>query len=360
MPNNMEFEQADPTTYKAIWAMFRENGEPVDDLEAFITLFHTLFQKNPYSIHYQLIGKQDDRIVAHEAMVPFSYRIAQQNYIGGLLCNLLIEQHYRSLTAFFSLESHILKHYPLAHIDFSFTLVNRKSVLKLHFAAGYKKIGDLPIYVKPYRIENIMKQHLKNTLLRPLLAPFAFIGNKLLQLYPFYTSSARFEIIPAKEFPEDINTMISARLHDFPITAHRSAAILNWRFTQLAHRHYQIFFIREKQKEDILGYIVLRRMNMKDIDVLAVVDFLFPLERKDVGKTLLGFIHRFAIKQRVDAVAVLLNPHSPYKKFLQRFGCVRSPESFTLIFHHPQNNHIHIGEEDFRNWHITWFEHDYV
>ena len=110
----------------------------------------------------------------------------------------------------------------------------------------------------------------------------------------------------------------------------------------------------------MLGYVVLRFMRMFEFDVLAIVDILYPSERRDVGSALLSKIHDLALKTRADMAVCLLNPHSPFLPVLKRQGFLKTPEGFSLIVHEPEDGGVQFKPGSFKQWHPTWFDHDYV
>jgi len=42
---------------------------------------------------------------------------------------------------------------------------------------------------------------------------------------------------------------------------------------------------------------------------------------------------------------------------LKRYIYLKTPESFSLVFHEPKEA---LPDFDFEKWHLTWFDHDYV
>ena len=101
-------------------------------------------------------------------------------------------------------------------------------------------------------------------------------------------------------------------------------------------------------------------MDMQGFDTLALVDLVFPPERPEVGHSLLAAAHRVAVAARVDMAVCMLNPHSPLLPALRRCGYLEAPEAFTLMVHVPPQSPARLDENLFRQWHLTWFDHDYV
>ena len=96
------------------------------------------------------------------------------------------------------------------------------------------------------------------------------------------------------------------------------------------------------------------------LNSLALVDILFLPVDKDTAKALLGAVHYQALKERVDLTSLIINPSSSMLKYLMRFGFIKTSESFTVVVNEPRNKEHEFNKKNFHNWHITWFDHDYV
>ena len=160
------------------------------------------------------------------------------------------------------------------------------------------------------------------------------------------------------KFDPDIDQFLLKVRKHFPYCAVRDSAILNWRFVDSHKKTYQILIVKEQG--GIIGYVVLRRMKMKQFNVLAIVDILFSPERGDAGKALLNAVHETAVELNVDMSSCMLNPHDPLYPTLQGSGYFKTPETFSLFIHEPKGTRPHFNTNSFVKWHLTWFDNDAV
>lgn len=333
-----------------------EQESHVDNAE-FAAWWKWLYKKNPYSIQKVLIGvDEEDNVVAHMAMVPFKYLKKGQFQMGGLICQLMVAEEFRKELLFMQMELRILKEYKDTGIDFAYGLLNRPKVLNAHLALGFCQLGILPVYARPYKLGRITSNFFKSKILNAFIKPFVFFLHPFLRIrwYP----SSKLEINEVKRFDSDIDGLCKNIQRSFSCSALRNSEILNWRFTHLSEREYQIIIARDEGA--VVGYVVLRRMMMKGIQTMVIVDILFSPDRSDVGKALLNSVHMKAVRSNVEISACLLNPHSPLLPILKKFGFLKTPESFSLIAHKSNDPRVANKECSFDEWHITWFDHDLV
>lgn len=332
-------------------------GDGCDKLQNVASIFRWLFQNNPHSIQQVLVGVDNqERIVAHYAVVPFQLIKGGATLLGGLPCKLVVAEDFRKTLLFRDLELTLLKQYKSAGLDFLYAPVAKARVLTAHLALGFQSLGVAPVYARPYQLRRLITHFIRSKALCMVLQPLFWLVDRLLRLN--WRRCGKIEVIEADRFDAGMNSCLEKLQRQFDICAIRTSSILNWRFADFPHRDYQILIA--KDGGDMLGYAVLRFMRMFEFDVLAIVDILYSSERRDAGYALFRKIHDLALKIRADLSVCLLNPDSPFLPTLKRHGFLKTPEGFSLIVHEPEGGDVKFKPGSFEQWHLTWFDHDYV
>ena len=326
--------------------------------EEYIAFWNSLIKNNP-SLTPQILvaANEQGEIVAHYAMVPFWFFKDGELLIGGFLCQLMVHEEYRQELIFPLMERKFLKDYKALGFNFTYSLGNREQVVKAHLSFGFRKIGDLPVYAKPYKLTGIARRRIKSNILNSVLIPGLYIAEKLLRLKKT-SGQGDLDATEISEFDSGIDRFLAEVQRHFPYTALRNSTILNWRFAGSSAIKYWILVTKEKG--NIIGYAVLRRMEMNRFDVLAIVDILFSPDRIDIGKSLLNAVHKIALQLNVEMSACLLNPYDPLCPVLKKCGYFKTPEKFSLFVHEPKGTKPHFSEDSFDKWHLTWFDNDSV
>jgi predicted N-acetyltransferase YhbS len=326
--------------------------------EEYISFCNSFIKNNPCLIQQVLVAANEQgEIVAHYAMVPFKFLKDGESLVGGFLCQLMVHEEYRQELIFPRMELKFLKNYKSLGYNFAFSLGNREKVVKAHLSFGFSKIGAFPVYAKPYKLAAIARRRIKSNILNAVLMPCLFIAEKLLQLKRSL-GKGDLTVSEISRFDSSIDKFLAKVQRHFPYSALRNCAILNWRFTGSPSVAYRILV--SKEEENIVGYAVLRCMEMNRFDVLAIVDILFSPDRIDVGKSLLNAVHKIAVELNVEMSACLINAHDPMCPILKKYGYFKTPETFSLFVHEPKGTRPHFSENSFDKWHITWFDNDAV
>lgn len=326
--------------------------------EEYVSFWNSLIRSNPCLIQQVLVAvTEQGEIVAHYAMVPSRFLKEGELLLGGFLCQLMVHEEYRKELIFPRMELKFLKDYKELGFNFAFSLGNRKKVVEAHLSFGFCKIGDLPVYAKPCKLRGIVRRRIKSNILYAAMTPGLFIVETLLRLR---TTSDKEELSTTEisQLDPEIDQFLAEVQRHFPYSALRNSAILNWRFAGSPAVKYRILVT--KDEGIIIGYAVLRRMEMNRFDVLAIVDILFSPVRIDAGKSLLNAVHKIALQLNVEMIACLLNSYDPLCPVLKKCGYLKTPETFSLFVHEPKGTTHHFSEDNFNKWHLTWFDNDAV
>jgi hypothetical protein len=354
----MKFRIATEEDIIKIWEFFKiyQFTEENITVNEFIKFSKSMYFHNPSSKHYQIVTEEDDQIIAHEAVIPLQYNFYDKELTLGLGSNTLIHEKHRQMLLFLQMQSYFFKNYLQYKINFTYGLVTRQDVLKVHLKTGYKKIGDVYVYARPYKVKKILNKTFKNIIIQifsTFISPFADLF-----LSFFIGSLGDIKVKEEKLFKSDWDSILEKHNKQFKISGIRNSKILNWRFNTLDYRNYILFAAYDKN--EYKGYVVIRKMKMQEFSSLAIVDLLCDKEDKNTFNSIIKKVHEYALEQKVDLVSTILSPHSSYLSLFKSKLFIKTPEFFTLVADQPKPSDLNISAELFKDWHINWFDHDFV
>ena len=356
----MKIRDARDDDHPAIARVADESDLLLDELTttSFPGMLAWLYANPPSRIRLQFVAEHDGAVVAHYGAVPFAYKLLDERCIAGFASNLVIDRAHRAGMLFLSLQSYLQREYRKKNFRFVYGLITRPSVLEPHLRMGWKKLGTVPVYAKPFNVGAVAAPYLTHPAARALAyAPLKLAGAVWRAASSGSAKDVVVEEIPA--FGADADAFLAAFMAGRDITAVRDRETLNWRFASYADRTYRIFVARRRGA--VAGYVVTRRMKLKHLSALALVDIAFDPADRAAGAALMRRCDREAARGRVDVAATIINPASPFTASLRRAGYLTTPETFTLVVHAPKDAPPPAFDERlFARWHLTWFEHDYV
>lgn len=359
----MNIRQAEHRDISNIRDLFHRNqfSDPSLRAEDFEKCYCWLFRDNPAAVQFSLVADHEGTLLAHTGMMPIRYQSTSGELVGGLGSNLVVDEAARKGMLFFQLQSKYLREYSKANISFAYGLVNKGPVLETHLRTGYTRVADLPVLARPYRFSKLVQHVFPNPLLSILCRPFVWVADRLVAC-SYVRVDKRIDIQEIIRFDKDADDFLQRQMKLLDFAAVRTRETLNWRFVNPEFRGYKLFAAYENAK--MLGYVVIRLMDMRQFKTLAVVDLLVENGREDVARALLVKVHQLAKEFRVDLATTMVPIGSKLQKYFSRFGYLKTPEQFTLIIAQPKGKAVLDIPEIVRNfskkWYITWFDHDFV
>lgn len=354
----MNFRPAIDGDFEVIACLAKENElllEGLGEIE-FQKMMRWLYVMPPLGKRLQIVCEDQGGLVAHYGGVPIQLKMDDSILLGVLASNLVISKHARKKSPFIPLQSQFTKEYQASGYSFAYGVITRQGVLEPHMRMGWKRVGDISIYVRPINFVQLLNKFIKNKALQILAKIPILLAGKLFNLLTRINSGSVL-VQKIVTFDNSFSRFLDAWNGSQKISALRTVEILNWRYCAFKSRQYQIF--SAKKNGEVTGYMVLRVMQMKQFYAVALVDLLALNGDKETASALINECLNFSKKIKVDVVATPLTPHHPFAKLFMRFGFIKSPEKFTLVTHTPKGT-INLSKDRFSDWFINWFDHDFV
>jgi len=274
-----------------------------------------------------------------------------------LASNLVVDKNYRKQSPFFSLQKEFIKSYHAKGYSFAYGAITREGVLNPHLRMGWKSLGLLHVYIRPTSLNYIFSKYVNN----PLISGLARFPLQLVQKMwdiIFFLRKKNIQVVEEAIFDNSMSTLLDDWMKKNKICSDRSVEILNWRFSENKDRNYRIYIAYINGLP--AGYLVARLMPMKQFLSVALVDLVLFKEDKYVFNALMKQCLSFAHDSKADLIASALTDHDSLKSYFYRSGFFRSREKFTIVGHFPKNGDLKFSEFHFSDFHINWFDHDYV
>ncbi|MBV8716025.1 MAG: GNAT family N-acetyltransferase [Chloroflexi bacterium] len=334
-----------------------EPDDPVTSDE-YARTWRWLHQANPTGRSKVLIGVDSaGEVVGHVALVPFAFFADGTECTAGFPCQLMVDERLRRTLLYPQMVKQLFREYPEAGFDCAYAQIVRPRVLQSNIALGFKPLGGLPVYVRPYRIARPIREALPAIAAGPIDIA-GEVANAILRLRVPWPRRGIL-VRPLERFDTRVEPLCRSLREGPTFRARRSTEILNWRFIDPPDRVYQV--LGAWAGGDLIGYAATRRMLMQGFDVLAVVDLVVrPAFATPAARALLQAIHARASNLGVELSACMLSPHDPLKLRLFEAGFLPSPERFTLVVHEPAGRVSHVSADSFPRWRVSWFDHDFV
>jgi len=342
----------------AIYALYREvEPEHQISLEDYSAWWRWLFVWNPAGRGLALGGFQEDgACVGHVAATPFAYRVDGRDVTVGFPCKLMVAESHRKSLLYPSLVRRLLKSYPDRGMDLCLAPVTRPRVLEANLALGFKKSAEMSVLARPLRVAPLARE-LAPQMLQPLSSVAGIFGPLLRPRWGLRVSSD-ISVEETKTFENLEDLLHRCEVNRPSIAPRRSGSMLAWRFDPRLRRGYRVLVASKCGRA--IGYAAIRPMPMLSFNAMGIVDIDWDTTEPEAGHALLSEIHRQSVAAGVDLIAALAAPSGPHGKLFRQAGYLKTPASFTWVFHGTPLGGASLSNRRSDEWADGWIAHDFV
>lgn len=359
MIESFQIREARDVDHHEISNLAERNGLLLDGLtpEIFRRSLRRLHTNSVVDKRLQLLAHCSQGVIAHYGGISFNMKFYGNKLSAVLASNLVVDKDYRMQSPFFALQKEFIKSYPLKNYSFAYGAITREGVLNPHLRMGWKSLGTLRVYIRPIALNSIFSKLINI----PMISTAVKFPLKLIQLLwdlIYYHHQKMVKIEEVTSFDDSISFLLDDWMKKKKICSERSVESLNWRFSNFEDRDYRIFVSQKNSTPS--GYLVARLMPMKQFLCIAIVDLVVLNDDKTSFNALMKKCFSIAREEKADLVASALTDHDILKNSFHRAGFFTSKEKFTIVGHFPKNGFINLSNFNFADFHMNWFDHDYV
>jgi GNAT superfamily N-acetyltransferase len=328
-------------------------GTPVESKAHYLWKFQE-FPATPPS--YQYVGSEHSGLVGYYAALPFRYTIGNTIYKCGMVCDVMTHPERRGKGIFTEIGRYAVEAMRQEGLGFTTGYPVRSEVIPGHLKVGWRIVQKMYVYVRPVGARSLLP-----SILRPV-APIANIMIRGIQVWshmnpPRYTSETLSRdtffsrVSTHSEYEHFLATWVAqqdnALIKDLPF--------LRWRTGAPTAEYY---FLSLRFEGHLVGLAIARPTRLKEIETLAVLDFMVLDEHLPGCRALHSGLSKLAQAKGKDLVACMTSVKWA-KAYRFAGSCyVRTSAIFSLIVKKLQPE---ISDESLYNekrWHTFWIDSD--
>lgn len=263
------------------------------------------------------------KLIGTISLMPRTVLINGKPLKAGILGDFMVHEKHRVFGLPFELPKRMIEQ-TLGHgIDFIYTIPNPKSE-KIFEHLGQTNRKDLWTYARPIQSRSFLEHGLPGPLAK-LLAPMADLGLSALGKMGGGVKGYRVE--EKSSIDSSFDRLFQKMLADSSgYLVDRNSKYLTWRYLNNPTYSCRILVLRNKNTEELSGYIVFS-LDRGRLEILDLV-WLKP----DVPGTMLKELIRLAGRERAKGIYFIAGMNSPTLKQVRRNGFWNLKEKATCFF----------------------------
>ena len=307
------------------------------------------------SCEYIATDKQSN-IIGYYAAIPYRYDVNGTILFAAMVCDVMTGVKARGKGIFTKLGQYSIDSLRKKNFHFSTGYPIRPEVIPGHLRVGWVIPFKLPMYGKLFRFDHFLAN--KNM---AYLTSFANLilrtVNVLFSINIRFNNKISTEIYYSTQL-RDINGLedyFTKLCDEIPIYLKKDIEFLSWRLGAPSSE-YNIIILREKG--DIIGHSISRRVIKQKIPCLGIIDIGFMKGYEKYAATLFSKCEEIALNQGAEMALVMLGKKWAKKYNMFFNGYFKTPFTFSFIINRLNN---FISDEllfDSNNWNLMWIDSD--
>jgi GNAT superfamily N-acetyltransferase len=312
------------------------------------------FVENPDGKAFIYIVEIGDKIVGHFADIPRRFSVEGETVLGTLSLDLMVHPDFWRKGAFSELGKYAARRVQKENGLFMTAYPIREQTIKGLKKIGWEEIVELPVLVYPIRFRGIVSRYLRFPGLGFILGGMARIVHLLLFRWKGRNQRLKeVEIDQVHEIDGAFDRFLEKASSFTSVMGIRDRRFLTWRYFKHPTRSYTLY--RARKAGEMMGYIVLRKVDLLQFNSAVIVDLL--ASDGEVLEALVGKGIEWSHGEGADLLAFMVPGSHPSCEQLKSLGFLQSLKSFLfMIYPHARENELLQPGK----WYVTWGDTDVI
>jgi hypothetical protein len=338
--------------------LFRESfpGEPVGVFDRFIHWIET----SPSGPGVQLVVCDGKKIVSSLSFLKQTITGFDKTYTAFLASTAMTDVEYRGKGIYKNLTRLAFKELPKHGGDFIFGYTIQDLVLRTEMKLGYTLIGDSAVLAFPLSPEKILP---KLPYLNWLGAWINGIVSSASRFYLRFKSIKIQEdtsiiVHEVNEFPKELESVSETKKIISQYEVLKDSIHLNWKYRDFFRTQEQHRFVIAKKYNQIVGWGVCGKMDLKGLNGLALLDAsAIPEFEEEILTAIIKHQIHLANEMDLEIFGCMVDQNSKLFTVLRNFGFILTSHRFKTIFF-PLADNLPVSMNEIQNWRHTWGSSD--
>ena len=312
------------------------------------------FPSSPQSFQYAAF--EDDKLVGFYGAIPYRYSICGTDHTAGMVCDVMTHSSMRGKGVFTGIGRYACDDMKNKGISFTTGYPVRPEVIPGHLKVGWKIAFKLPMFIKVFRSDSILKARGLGFISVPVNIVIYLI-NFIVSLFSRDKSGY---VTTEKDFSEffrgmDFKKFIDDWKRTVPNHLIKDEAFYRWRLGEPSCKYR---FLASYKDGRLTGMAIVRNVVLQKIPTLAILDLMTLEGHEKCADNLFNKMARIASAEKIEALALISSTKIASRYRFLRSGVIKSPFIFRLIINklNPRISDENIYSEG--NWHLMWIDSD--
>ncbi len=314
---------------------------------------------------FEAAAWEGDQMIGYYAALPFFYRIGKNRALAGMVCDVMTHSHARGKGIFTKLGRYSIDQLKLASFDFVSGFPIRPDVLPGHIKVGWKVAFKLPLYLRVFRADSILRSKGLSLFVIPinlgvrLYQGFFGVIDSILEIQSKEIGKRyRKKILSVQEWAQHpaLERFIENWRNTVDNSLEKSTSFYQWRLGA-PETNYKILTV--EMGTSITAAAITRLAPLHGVKTLAVIDWMTLPDHPQAARQLHQQLRTEALQSGAEVIGTMMSATQAKKYGLLSAGFLRSPLFFRWIAQTLKTDGLN-QEQIFSeaNWNLMWIDSD--
>ncbi len=309
------------------------------------------FMDGPDGKAFIYLAEDEGKLAGHFADIPRRFSVNGEVRSGTLSLDLMVHPDYRRRGIFHEMGRYAAQRVKREKGLFMTAFPIRKETIAGLLKIGWERVGALPVLVYPLRFRGIVHRYLPFSPLSFLIGGVVSLFYSLLWGKKGKKRMGGIEVEEISELDNRVDRFWEKASVVYPILGVRDRTFLTWRYLKNPTRVY--ILLRAIEEGEMIGYLVLRKVNLLRFNSVVVVDLLALNEESLVSLVEEGI--KYSKNVGADLLGCMVPQKHPYYKQLRNLRFIPSPKAFLFMVYRLAKERILLDPEA---WYVNWGDTD--
>lgn len=318
------------------------------------------FMDNPWGESVIVVAEENSTIIGQCALVPTMIITKDGEVLAGHSIDTMVSKEFRGKGIY---EEMAKKSYELAiqkGIKLRIGFPTNQALRGLLGDIGANLVGDIPLFIKPYKLDNFLSSIIKPSILAKIISVPSILFLKFIYKERKTKTNKPYIFKEVYEFNEDFDILWDRIKTNSPIMTKRDSKFLNWRIKNHPKNNYKTF--GAYLDEELVGYMIVKieersLRGKSDVKLGSIVDMVGIEEGILAG--LYFEAKKYFKSEGTDFVVSWASASMRYRQLLVKLGFFKSRSAIAFVVKDLRDDEeLKNYVVDEKNWYIMPIESD--
>ncbi|MFH2142864.1 MAG: GNAT family N-acetyltransferase [Bacteroidota bacterium] len=277
------------------------------------------YDQNPFGKPFMIVACESEKneLVGQYLVIPMEYLINSKIHYGTLSLNTLTRQDYRGKGLFTQMALKTYEKCADQNYNFTIGFPNQQSYHGLLRKLNFNHVGDVPLFVKPFKPLKILYNHL-------IKKGEKHGGDLPVDFESKLINTVQFDLLSIENDQKQYEHFWNSYLKNKKVIFNKTWEFIKWRYSDIPLRKY--YLVKANKNDEIKALMIIRAEHTLGSKTGLIMDFMCLPDEINIGKLLIRYLNKTLRQKKIELAACFTNNNTLENNILKSNGFYTVPK----------------------------------